>query len=145
MDFSVDGWHRHQDEGFIGLIGPFWERTTEKGPILAFKAEEKHRNLRGVVQGGALMAYADRALGMFARHATGGQAQATAQLDVHFISAVQIGEVVTLDPELVRRTRNIMFLRGTLHVDGRIVATASGVWTLLRPPTPRDTDPPAPS
>lgn len=132
-EFPSSDWIQHQDEGFIEFIGPFWERMTEKGPILAFRAEPKHRNRRGVVQGGVLMAYADRALGMYARHATGELAQATAQLDVHFVSSVQIGEVVSLQPELIRRTSSIMFLRGTLVVDDRVVAMASGVWKLLRP------------
>lgn len=137
-EFPNADWAPHQDEGFIELIGPFWEKMTETGPVLAFRAEQKHKNRRGVVQGGVLMAYADRALGMHARHATGGQAQATAQLDVHFVSSVQIGEVVMLEPQLIRRTRSIMFLRGTLLVDGRIVAMASGVWKLLRSPAALD-------
>lgn len=138
-DFPTPDWSLHQDEGFIELIGPFWERMTDKGPTLAFRSENKHRNRRGVVQGGVLMAYADRALGMYGRHATGGQAQATAQLDVHFVSSVQIGEVVMLEPELIRRTRSIMFLRGTLMVDTRIVAIATGVWKLLKSQAPDDT------
>lgn len=144
-DFPNADWALHQDEGFIELIGPFWEHKTDTGPVLAFRAEQKHKNRRGVVQGGVLMAYADRALGMYARHATGGQAQATAQLDVHFVSSVQIGEVVTLEPQLIRRTRSIMFLRGTLFVDSRIVAIASGVWKLLRSPTALDDGPGAAS
>ncbi|HEV7337537.1 MAG TPA: PaaI family thioesterase [Bosea sp. (in: a-proteobacteria)] len=133
-EFPSSDWAQHQDEGFIAFIGPFWERKTEWGPVLAFRAEAKHRNRRGVVQGGVLMTFADRALGMFARHATGGHAQATAQLDVHFVSSVQIGEVVTLEPQLIRKTRSLMFLRGTVVVGDRIVAMASGVWKLLRSP-----------
>ena len=130
-NFPSSDWKQHQDEGFIALIGPFWEWMTETGPVMAFRAEAKHRNRRGVVQGGVLMAFADRALGSHARHATGGHAQATAQLDMHFISSVQIGEVAKLEPQLIRLTRSLIFLRGTIYVGDRIAATASGIWKLL--------------
>lgn len=36
---------------------------TENGPVLAFTAEEKDGKLRGLVQAGGFMAYADLALG----------------------------------------------------------------------------------
>lgn len=131
LDPAAQGWQPYKDDGFIGLVGPLWQRSSGEGISYAFLAEPKHHNRRGVVQGGMLMTFADRAMGMTAWHANGRRPQATIQLDVHFVDAVQIGEFVEARCEVVRRTRSMMFMRGTLGVGERVVATASGVWKML--------------
>jgi acyl-coenzyme A thioesterase PaaI-like protein len=59
------------------------------------------------------------------------QPQATIQLDVHFIDAVQIGEFVEAKCRVVRRTRSLIFMSAELVVATRVVATANGVWNSL--------------
>jgi acyl-coenzyme A thioesterase PaaI-like protein len=128
---ASDGWQRILDDGFIGLVGPIWQKTDENGMRFAFLADVKHRNRRSIVHGGMIMTFADRAFGMMGRHATGQKPQATIQLDVHFVSAVQIGEFVEVRPEIVQRTRSMIFIKGDLKIDARVVATASGIWKIL--------------
>ena len=94
FDPADAGWEPYRDEGFIGLVGPFWRRPSGDSYLYAFLAEPKHHNRRGIVQGGMLMTFADRSMGMTCWYANGRQPQATVQLDVHFIDAVQIGEFV---------------------------------------------------
>jgi acyl-coenzyme A thioesterase PaaI-like protein len=94
-------------------------------------AETKHHNRRGVVQGGMLMTFADRSMGMTCWYANERQSQATVQLDVHFIDAVQIGEFVECRAKVVRRTRALVFMAAELVVGERVVATANGVWKTL--------------
>ena len=130
-DFAANGWRLHDTKGFLGLVGPVWERIEEDGPVLAFQAEDKHRNLRDVVQGGMLMTVADRLLGAFARSHNDQRPQATIQLDVHFLAPVHIGDVVLGRARMVRNTRSLMFVTGELTVDGKTVVTASGVWKKL--------------
>lgn len=131
FDPADAGWVRHEDSGFIDHIGPLWEREADERLLMAFLAEAKHHNRNGVVQGGMLMAFADRAMGMSSRRATGGLPQATVQFEMQFIDAVQIGEFVVLEAELLRRTRSLVFLRGTLKVGDRVVASSTGVWKVL--------------
>jgi len=57
--------------------------------------------------------------------------QATVQLNVQFIDAVQIGEFVEARCRVVRRTRALVFMSGELVVGDRVVATATGVWKTL--------------
>jgi acyl-coenzyme A thioesterase PaaI-like protein len=78
-----------------------------------------------------LMTFADRSLGMAAWFANERRPQATIQLDVHFIDAVQIGEFVEAQSRVVRRTRSVIFMSGTLVVGTRVVATANGIWKSL--------------
>src|SRR3954464_8137771 len=131
FDPSAAGWQAYKDEGFIGLVGPFWTRQEGDKHLYAFMAEAKHHNRRGVVQGGMLMTFADRSMGMTCWYANERQPQATVQLDVHFIDAVQVGEFVECKATVVRRTRSIIFMSGELVVGDRVVATAKGVWKTL--------------
>ena len=75
-------------------------------------AEPKHHNRRGVVQGGMLMTFADRSMGMTCWYANERQPQATVQLDMHFVDAVQVGEFVEAKCKVVRRTRSLIFMSG---------------------------------
>lgn len=131
FDPAAAGWQPYADEGFIGLVGPLWKRPAGDSFRYAFLAEPKHHNRRGVVQGGMLMTFADRSMGMTCWYANGQQPQATVQLDMHFIDAVQIGEFVEAMCTVVRRTRSVIFMNADLVVGGRIVATAKGVWKTL--------------
>ena len=131
FDPAADGWEAYSDDGFIGLVGPFWMRPVDGSYLYAFRAEPKHHNRRGVVQGGMLMTFADRTMGMTCWYANERQPQATVQLDMHFIDAVQIGEFVEAKCRVVRRTRSLVFMAADLVVGSRVVATASGVWKTL--------------
>jgi len=131
FDPAAHGWEPYIDEGFIGLVGPFWTRVDGETHLYAFTAAHKHHNRRGVVQGGMLMTFADRSMGMTCWYANGKKPQATVHLDVHFVDAVQIGEFVEMHAKVVRRTRSLIFMSGELMVAERVVATANGVWKAL--------------
>jgi len=131
FDPAAAGWQPYTDEGFFGLVGPLWQRQVGGLHLFAFKAEPKHHNRRGVVHGGMLMAFADRAMGMTCWYANAQQPQATVHLDMHFIDPVQIGEFVEARCKVVKRTRALVFMSAELVVGERIVATANGVWKAL--------------
>ena len=138
FDPAAAGWEPYSDDGFIGLIGPLWQKPVGDSYRYAFLAEHKHHNRRGVVQGGMMMTFADRSLGMTAWYANEKKPQATVHLDVHFIDAVQIGEFIEAKCKVVRRTRSLVFMSAELVSDERIVATAKGVWKALGKPLPDD-------
>ena len=77
--------------------------------------EDKHHNRRGLVQGGVLMTFADRACGMTARYVSGKTKLATVQLDTHFVEAGKIGEILISQPRVVRSTRSLIFVTHRSH------------------------------
>jgi uncharacterized protein (TIGR00369 family) len=131
FDPAAAGWDPDDDEGFVALVGPMWRRRSGETDHYAFVAAPKHHNRRGVVHGGMLMTFADRALGRTCRYANAHKPQATIQLDVHFIDAVKVGEFVEAKCRVVRRTRTLIFASAELAVGARVVATANGVWKTL--------------
>jgi acyl-coenzyme A thioesterase PaaI-like protein len=143
IDLAAEGWEPlPSGDGFIALVGPLWQRSDGDGTAYAFLAEPKHRNSRGVVHGGMLMTFADRALGATARRATDNSPVATIQLDMHFVRAVQIDERVETRPRIVRRTRSVLFIQGDLTVGFHVVGTANGIWKVL---AARSADPQGPT
>jgi acyl-coenzyme A thioesterase PaaI-like protein len=127
-----DGWHIVEATGFIKLIGPFWQRLVNGLPEYALITEDKHHNRRGLVQGGVTMTFADRTCGMTARHVSGKPTMATVQLDVHFVEAGKIGEILISRPRVVRTTRSLIFINTEITVDRRCIAMASGVFKILK-------------
>ena len=129
---KADGWAAVETTGFLNLIGPLWERSVAGNHEYAILASDKHHNRRNRVQGGVLMTLADRASGMIARLVSGRPTLATVQMDVHFIDAGQIGELLIAKPRVVRVTHTLIFTTAEVVADGRVVATASGVFKILK-------------
>jgi len=127
-----DGWAIVETTGFIHLIGPLWQRAAGDSYEYALAAQDKHHNRRGLVQGGVLMTFADRTCGMTARHVTGKHTMATIQLDVHFVEAGKIGEILISRPRVVRATRSLIFVNTEVTVDKRCIAMANGVFKILK-------------
>jgi hypothetical protein len=48
-----------------------------------------------------------------------------------FLAPAPLGQIIEVKPELTRRTRSMLFIRGDFTVNGEIVMTASSVWKLL--------------
>jgi uncharacterized protein (TIGR00369 family) len=126
------GWTMVETSGFLNLIGPLWERVIDGNHEYAILMQDKHHNRRSRVQGGVLMTLADRASGMIARVVSGRPTLATVQMDVHFIDAGQIGELLVAKPRVVRVTHTLIFTTAEVVADGRCVAIASGVFKILK-------------
>lgn len=126
-----EGWEAQTDEGFIELVGPLWRFKSTEVDRYAFWALSRHKNRRGVVQGGMLMTLADRAMGATARRNEPDIAQATVQMNMNFLDAARIGERVEIECWIDRRTRSLVFVSGRLTQEERIVGTSSGVWKVL--------------
>jgi len=129
---QAEGWTVMDDDGFINLIGPLWQRMNGPSPEYAILGQDKHRNRRGVVQGGVLMTLADRTCGMTARLSAGVESLATIQMDTHFIDAARIGDLMISRPHAVRTTKSLIFMTTQVSVDDRLVATAHGVFKVMR-------------
>jgi acyl-coenzyme A thioesterase PaaI-like protein len=128
----ASGWTIVETTGFLNLVGPLWQRVVDDAHEYALVAQDKHHNRRGLVQGGLLMTFADRASGMTARYVSGRPTLATVQMDTHFVDSAKIGEVLISRPRVVRATRSLIFTATEVTAGGRCVATASGVFKILK-------------
>jgi uncharacterized protein (TIGR00369 family) len=128
FDPAAHGWERVRGHNFGELVGPIWRRGDA---LFGFVSTDKHRNHRGIVHGGMLTTFADQAMGMTGRRATGEKPHATIEINMQFIGAVKVGDFVEAHCEIVRETRSLLFIQSKLKVGSRIVASTSGIWKIL--------------
>jgi len=131
-DGVPEGWVQQPAKAFGTLVGPFYRPPGGDTAKCGFVADERHGNKRGVVHGGMLATAFDVALGNASWNAASQQPCATAQLNVQFVGAMQLGEFASIQMEVVRVTRSLVFLRGVMTVGDRVVATADGIWKILK-------------
>lgn len=79
------------------------------------------------------MTFADRALGMTARAASGVVRSSTVSLTTQFMKPMQIGEFASIRPRVLRQTRSMAFMAGEILCDREVIVSAQGVWRLARP------------
>jgi acyl-coenzyme A thioesterase PaaI-like protein len=127
-----DGWSMVETTGFLSLVGPLWQRAVDGEHEYALVAQDKHHNRRGLVQGGLLMTFADRACGMTARYVSGRPTLATVQLDVHFVDSGKIGEILMAKPRVIRTTRSLIFVTAEVTANNRVIIMANGVFKILK-------------
>lgn len=129
---EAEGWAAVPVGPFSRSIGQIWSREhvgrTQVAVLIdAFTANEN----MGIAHGGAMLTFADIALGYASGQATGNAHFATAQLQYQFAGAVQVGEFVICDVELVRQTSQLIFVRGLMTVEGRTIGAADAVFKVL--------------
>lgn len=129
---QAEGWTSRDAKGYTGSIAPLWVRGVPGvDRAVGFVAEPRHANYSETVHGGALMTFADIALGWVAADALGSTQCVTAQLAIQFVSSPRMGEFICCRAELVRRTSQMIFVRGLITADDRTVASADGIWKVI--------------
>ncbi len=116
---------------FAAMIGPFYARLEDRPARFGVRLTEAHTNLRGVCHGGMLMAFTDHMLGYTILEELDAEPLATLSLNCEFVRAGMPGDWIEGTAEIVRITRSIVFIRGTLRRGADIVLTANGVWKRL--------------
>jgi acyl-coenzyme A thioesterase PaaI-like protein len=130
----AQGWSPIEVEGFCRHISPMWTRGEHGARDVGLLIEPGHANVyQETLYGGALMAFADAALSFGVGDAVGGVHFVTAQLQTHFTAAARVGEFLQCRPEVIRRTRDLIFVRGLFTVEGKVIAHADGIWKVLDP------------
>lgn len=129
----ADGWERVEVGGFTGHVGPFWIRRGDDGlRTLGLIVEPQHCNLHlGTIHGGVVMTFADIGLGCGVSDALGHNRCATASLQTQFVAVARIGQLVTCKAEVIRVSKQLVFVRGLIVADDRIIANADGIWKVM--------------
>ncbi len=128
------GWMTWPEEPFeYEQAGPFYFRADEKGPVCAFRVEQKHLNSGGVVHGGCLMTFADFALFGIAHSQIGADAYGlTVAFTSEFLHGPKEGERVEARGEVLRAGGSLVFVRGLITAEGRPCLNFSGTIKRVR-------------
>ena len=96
------------------------------------KISENHLNAAGITHGGFIAAFVDAGAGTAAHRATNQSPCVTISLDLKFISAVHLDQELIGITKIQKKTKTMVFLTCELTSANKIVATASGVWKILK-------------
>ena len=129
------GWRRLPAVRFSAALGPTWSIVRDGVLTVALQAQEHLGNDNlGIVHGGAMMTFADMALGCAVGLANDFKPNfVTSQLSIQLVSAGRVGQLITCNPEIVRKTRSLVFVRGLFEADGKVLASADGIFSILQP------------
>ena len=119
-------------KGFMKHNGGILFKTISKNEY-QFKTtiNENHLNAAGITHGGFIATLVDAGAGTAAHRSADGNQCVTISLELKFISAAQLGQELIGSALIQKKTRSMIFLTCELTTEGKIVATASGVWKIL--------------
>ena len=96
--------------------------------------KENHLNAAGITHGGFIAAVVDAGAGTAAHRVADNKPCVTISLELKFISPIQLGQELIGTTKIQKKTKSMVFLTCELTVENKIVATASGVWKILKLP-----------
>ena len=121
--------------GFMKHNGGLLFRTvSEKENQIKTTIKENHLNAAGITLGGFIAAVVDAGAGTAAHRAAGKEPCVTISLELKFISPVKLGQELIGTTKIQKKTKSMVFLTCELKASDKIVATASGVWKILKLP-----------
>lgn len=114
---------------YLEHIGPVQAVERNGRLVLGLRAEERHCNHRGTVQGGLLSTFADFALGRaIERDADDGKDRATASLTVDYLKPAKPGDWIEAHCQVDRVGGTLSFADCSLRVEEREVVRARAVY-----------------
>ena len=94
--------------------------------------KENHLNRAGITHGGFIATLVDAGAGAAAHRKAEGSLCVTISLELKFISVVKLGQELIGKTKIQKKTKSMVFLTCELTAEDKIVATASGVWKILK-------------
>jgi uncharacterized protein (TIGR00369 family) len=127
-----DGFTPYDGQGpFLEHVGPVHVSESAGERVFGLRAEERHLNHRGTVQGGLLSAFADFALGRaIDADADDDKDRATVSLTVDFLKPANEGDWIEARGRVDRVGGTLAFADCSLTVDGREVVRSRAVWVV---------------
>jgi len=119
--------------GYMGHNGGYkFRQKTETDFEYQVNVQDVHLNSGGITHGGYIMTLLDSGMGSAVHRSLGGKRRiVTIALDVKFVAASQLGDTLVGSARIIRTTRTLVFARGELRVNDKVVATADGIWKIL--------------
>ena len=119
--------------GFMKHNGGLLFKTISESEY-EFKAsiKENHLNAAGITHGGFIATFIDAGAGTAAHRVADQKPCVTISLEIKFISPVKLGQELIGKTKIQKKTKSMVFLTCELITENKIVATASGVWKILK-------------
>tara|TARA_Y100000741_G_C17774112_1_gene362830 strand:- start:16 stop:441 length:426 start_codon:yes stop_codon:yes gene_type:complete len=121
--------------GFMKHNGGLLFREISKNEF-EFKTtiNENHLNKANITHGGYIASIIDAGAGTGAHISADKKPCVTISLDIKFIAPTKLGDEIKGFAKIQKKTKNMVFLICHLENNGKIIASASGIWKILTKP-----------
>ena len=119
-------------KGFMQNIGDLsFKKLDESNFQFSIKIIEKFLNTGGIAHGGFISTIADTGMGNAAHIVAGNKRCVTINLDIKFISAGKLNQILIGKVKILKKTKTLVFISCEILGSNNIIATASGIWKIL--------------
>ena len=119
--------------GFMKHNGGLLFRIISKNEY-QFKStiNKNHLNKAGITHGGYIASLIDAGSGTAVHRSTNTNSCVTVSLDIKFIASTKENDQILGFVKILKKTRSMVFLICHLQCKKKIIASASGVWKILK-------------
>ena len=93
---------------------------------------QNHLNAANITHGGYIAALIDAGAGTSAHRASNNASCVTISLDLKFIDTSKAGDEIIGKVQILKKTNSLIFLFCQLFCNEKIIASASGIWKILK-------------
>ena len=121
-------------KGFIKHIGGIeFKKISENNFEFKTSVKEFNLNSQGISHGGYLATILDSGMGSAAHMVIGeGKNCVTISLDIKFIGGSKENDILVGKVLITKKTQSLVFVKADLFKSKNIIATASGIWKILK-------------
>jgi|TARA_A100001011_G_C14167221_1_gene780874 uncharacterized protein (TIGR00369 family) len=120
------------NKGFMKYLGGLdLKKINENQYEFSVEVKEMHLNTGKIAHGGFLSTIADTGMGTAAHQIAGDKRCVTINLDIKFISAAKLQEILKGRVKILKKTKTLVFINCEISNDKEIVVSASGTWKIL--------------
>lgn len=121
------------DEGYNAYLGSIFMKQapigTERAHFL-FDLKPHHLNAGGTAHGGLVMSILDTSCGATVAQMVGAPGS-TISLNCDFLAGARAGDRLEISARVTRKTKTVAFVEGQLTAQGKLLATARGIWRIF--------------
>tara|TARA_B110000438_G_scaffold278442_1_gene302019 strand:+ start:338 stop:727 length:390 start_codon:yes stop_codon:yes gene_type:complete len=119
-------------KGFMQNIGDLsFKKLDDSNFQFSIKIIENFLNTGGIAHGGFIATIADTGMGNAAHIVAGNKRCVTINLDIKFISAGKLNQILIGKVKILKKTKTLVFISCEILGSNNIIATASGIWKIL--------------
>tara|TARA_B100000700_G_C14698039_1_gene693123 strand:+ start:331 stop:753 length:423 start_codon:yes stop_codon:yes gene_type:complete len=120
-------------KGFMQHNGGLFFRKISKNEYeFKTKIKKNHLNAAGITHGGYIASIIDAGAGTAAHRSANKLPCVTIALDIKFVGITKLGENISGFTKILKRTKTLIFLICHLESKGKIIASASGIWKIMK-------------
>ena len=120
------------NKGFMKHLGGLdLKKVDEANYEFTVKVKDIHLNTGNIAHGGFLSTIADTGMGTAAHRVAGDRRCVTINLDIKFISAGMLDDVLKGIVKVLKKTKTLVFINCEVSNDKGLVISASGTWKIL--------------